>query len=119
MAYRRYVERGPTAAPENPFRAAGDGWLLGSLDFVDKIRTWVGQAGHHDEVPVARQLSAIELVRIRSAVVRAVKVIGASWTGHRRLMRRQFRGCCPELEPVTVAMAPTAGVATHGHRPRD
>ena len=37
-AYRRYVERGLTEPPENPFRDAIHGWLLGSLAFVDKIR---------------------------------------------------------------------------------
>ena len=49
-AYRRDVERGLTAPPENPFGDATQGWLPGSVDFVDKIRARVGQAGHHDEV---------------------------------------------------------------------
>jgi len=38
------------------------------LDFVDKIRARVGQAGHHDEAPAARRLSAAQLVRVQSAV---------------------------------------------------
>ena len=42
-AYRRYVERGLTAPPENPFRDATQGWLLGSLDFVFGL-------GHADSV---------------------------------------------------------------------
>jgi hypothetical protein len=67
-AYRRYVERGLTAPPENPFRDAAQGWLLGSLDFVEKIRARVGQAGRHDGVPAARRLSAVDLVRVQSAV---------------------------------------------------
>jgi hypothetical protein len=67
-AYRRYVERGLRALPENPFRDATQGWLLGSLDFVDKIRARVGHAGHHDDVPAARRLSTVDLVRVRSAV---------------------------------------------------
>jgi putative transposase len=67
-AYRRYVERGLTAPPENPFRDAAVGWLLGSSDFVEYIRARVGQAGHHDELPAARRLSAVDLVKIQSAV---------------------------------------------------
>ena len=67
-AYRRYVERGLTTPPENPFREAAQGWLLGSTDFVDRIRAKVGQVGHHDERPAARRLAAVDLVRIQSAV---------------------------------------------------
>ena len=63
-AYRLYVERGLTAPPENPFRDAAQGWLLGSSDFVDKIRAGLGQAGHHDELPAARRFSAPDLVKI-------------------------------------------------------
>jgi putative transposase len=65
--YRRYVERGLTTPPENPFRDAAQGWLLGSSNFVDMIRAKVGQAGQH-ELPAARRLSAIDPVRIQSAV---------------------------------------------------
>ena len=67
-AYRRYVERGLTEPPENPFRDATHGWLLGSLDFVEKIRARVGQAGNQDEVPAARRLSAVDLATVQSAV---------------------------------------------------
>jgi hypothetical protein len=67
-AYRRYVEQGLTAPPENPFRDAVQGWLLGSLDFVEKIRARVGRADRHDEVPAVRRLSALDLVRVQAAV---------------------------------------------------
>jgi putative transposase len=67
-AYRRYVERGLTQPPENPFRDAIHGWLLGSLAFVDKIRARAGQAESHEGVPAARRLSAIDLGKIHSAV---------------------------------------------------
>jgi len=36
-AYRRYVERGLTAPPENPFRDATQVWLLGSMDLVSGL----------------------------------------------------------------------------------
>lgn len=67
-AYRRYVERGLTTPPENPFRDAIHGWLLGSLDFVNQVRTRVGRTAHHDEVPAARRLSAVGLHRLQSVV---------------------------------------------------
>jgi len=73
-AYRRYVERGLTAPPENPVRDATQGWLPGSVDFVDKIRARVGQAGHHDQVPAARRLAAVDLVRVQSAVAAHYRV---------------------------------------------
>jgi putative transposase len=68
VAYRRYVERGLTLPPQNPFRSAAHGWLLGSAEFVDKIRAKVGHSRHNDQRPAARRLSAVDLVRIQSAV---------------------------------------------------
>ncbi len=67
-AYRRFVERGLTEQPENPFRDATHGWLLGSSNFVNEIRARIDQAGHHDNVPAARRLSALDLAMIQSAV---------------------------------------------------
>jgi REP element-mobilizing transposase RayT len=62
-------QRGLTTQPENPFRDATQGWLLGSPSFVDKIRDKVGQRGHHDdEVPAARRLSAVDPVMVQAAV---------------------------------------------------
>jgi putative transposase len=66
--YRRYVERGLAAPPENPFHDAIHGWLLGSLDFVDRIRAKIGNDEHRNEGPASRRLSAIDLVKIQSAV---------------------------------------------------
>jgi hypothetical protein len=37
-AYRRFVEAGLAEPPENPLRHAVHGWLLGSKEFVDRIR---------------------------------------------------------------------------------
>jgi putative transposase len=69
-AYRRYVERGLTDEPENPFRDATGGWLLGSSKFVDQIRARVRQTGQYDddELPAALRLPAVDLVTIQSAV---------------------------------------------------
>ena len=67
-AYRRYVERGLIEQPENPFRDATGGWLLGSSKFVAEIRARIGQAGNYDNVPAVRRLSALDLVTVQSAV---------------------------------------------------
>ena len=67
-AYRRYVERGLTTPPENPFREAAQGWLLGRrTSSIGSGPKSVG-SGHHDERPAARRLAAVDLVRIQSAV---------------------------------------------------
>jgi hypothetical protein len=67
-AYRRYVERGLTEPPENPFRDAIHGRLLVRLAFFDKIRTSLDQAEPQENVPAARRLSAIDMGRVHSAV---------------------------------------------------
>jgi chromosomal replication initiation ATPase DnaA len=38
------------------------------MEFVDKIRARTGQARHHSQVPAARRLCALDLVRIQSVV---------------------------------------------------
>jgi putative transposase len=67
-AYRRYVERGLTEQPENPFRDATGGWLLGSSKFVAEVRARIAQAGNHDQVAAVRQLSALDPGMVQSAV---------------------------------------------------
>jgi hypothetical protein len=37
-AFRRFVEEGLATMPENPFREAVGGWLLGIPKFVDQVR---------------------------------------------------------------------------------
>ena len=45
-AYRRFVEAGLQEPPKNPFRDAVNGWLLGSQEFVDRMRDRLQQPHH-------------------------------------------------------------------------
>lgn len=38
IAYRRFVEAGLRRTPTDPFESAADGWILGSPQFVERIR---------------------------------------------------------------------------------
>ena len=67
-AYRRFVEAGVTEPPENPFRDAADGWLLGTQRFVDRMRDRMNQPSHLDEVPSARRLANLEPETVLDAV---------------------------------------------------
>lgn len=67
-AYRRFVEAGLAEPPENPFRSASLGWLLGSQRFVDAIRKRMQRPHHEDEVPAARPLTNLELEAVIAAV---------------------------------------------------
>jgi len=53
------------------------------VDFVDKIRARVRQAGHHDDVPAARRLSAVDRVRVQSAVAAHYRVDPQTFRNHR------------------------------------
>ena len=47
-AYRRFVAEGLAAKPEDPFREAVGGWLLGSPKFVDRVRAGMTSPRHPD-----------------------------------------------------------------------
>ena len=67
-AYRRFVEAGLKAPPDNPLQAAWEGWLLGSEAFLKKIkRTWPG-VSQPDQIPAARRLASLEPLRVIEAV---------------------------------------------------
>jgi chromosomal replication initiation ATPase DnaA len=68
VAYRRYVEAGLAEPNENPLRRAVHGWLLGSSEFVDRMRSEARQPNYPDEVPASLRLAA----RDASDVLRAV-----------------------------------------------
>jgi len=60
-AYRRFVEAGVTAPPENPLAAAVEGWLLGSQEFIERIKRRVKSPKYGDEVPAARRIAGLPL----------------------------------------------------------
>jgi len=66
-AYRRFVESGVVDPPDNPFETAKEGWLLGSGEFVARIKRLIKQPRQPDQVP---QWSRLELQA--EDVVRAV-----------------------------------------------
>jgi REP element-mobilizing transposase RayT len=55
-AYRKFVESGLSQPPVDPFAAATEGWLLGSQDFVDRVKRLVEKPRQLDQVRQARQL---------------------------------------------------------------
>lgn len=80
-AYRRFVERGIETPPANPFESAAHGWLLGSQQFFDRIRSLVSGPKHRDEVPAARRLTGLEPATVLAAVAR---YYGVDQDGFRR-----------------------------------
>jgi hypothetical protein len=59
-AYRRFVEEGLATMPEDPFREAVGGWLLGSPKFVDRVRAGMTLPRHPDAVSDARRLACYD-----------------------------------------------------------
>jgi len=66
-AYCRFVESGMAEPPTNPLEAAQEGWLLGSDDFVARVKRLLQRPRHADEVPQWRRLQ-----RTAAEVVHAV-----------------------------------------------
>jgi putative transposase len=56
-AYRRFVEAGLAEPPANPLRDAAHGWLLGTRQFVERMRNRMKGPKYQDEVPAARRLA--------------------------------------------------------------
>lgn len=76
-AYRRFVEEGIQRPPENPFRDAAFGWLLGSEEFVERIREAMRLPKHRDEVPAACRLAGRRLDDVLVAVADHYRVTTA------------------------------------------
>ncbi len=60
-AYRRFVDAGMDQPTENPFATAIEGWLVGSQQFVERIKRLMKSPTHGDEVPTARRLAGVRL----------------------------------------------------------
>lgn len=67
-AYRRFVEAGLAEPPANPFQEAAHGWLLGSQQFIDRIKRLMKEPQHPDEVPSARRLGNLPMAAVIGAV---------------------------------------------------
>ncbi len=57
-----------------PAAKAAHGWLLGSKDFVDRIRQEMKSPRFADEVPQARLLNSVDMESVFAAVIRYYKV---------------------------------------------
>jgi len=68
VAYRRFTEQGLIEPPPSPFRAAFGGWVLGSSEFVDRLRNLAGPVAADPPPPEARRLSGLDPERICTAV---------------------------------------------------
>ncbi len=66
--YRRFVEAGLIEPPPSPFRAAFDGWALGSQGFVERLKTLAGPEKSDPPRPEARRLSGLAPDRVLAAV---------------------------------------------------
>ncbi|MBN1854122.1 MAG: transposase [Pirellulales bacterium] len=85
-AYRRFVLSGLENPHENPLAAAVDGWLLGSREFVERIKRLAKEPTHHDEVPLARRLRGIPLVDVLLATASHFEVDMTVFTEQRNAL---------------------------------
>ena len=109
-AYRRFIEEGLATPTENPLRLAVHGWLLGSEEFVDRIRSQVQPPRHQDEVPASRQLSSLDSKTVIAAVAKYYGIDSEQFKVRRSrglsrdvaawLCRRLVSGTLRELAPA-------------------
>ena len=98
-AYRKFVESGIEQPPENPLAAALEGWLLGSEEFLKRMKNLLSKPGQIDQVPKARKLSSLNATEVISIVAKyfgttvesfqtrrskSVERDIAAWMAHRR-----------------------------------
>jgi alkanesulfonate monooxygenase SsuD/methylene tetrahydromethanopterin reductase-like flavin-dependent oxidoreductase (luciferase family) len=66
--YVRFVERGLDNPPPPPFREAYRGWVLGSEQFLDRLRNHASTSQSNPPLTEARQISGLDPKRILAAV---------------------------------------------------
>ena len=112
-AYRRFVEAGLAEPPENPLRPAVHGWLVGSEEFVDRMRSQVQPPRHQDEVPASRRLAALDSKTVMAAVAEYYGVASDQFglRRSRELSRDVAAWLCRRLGSGTLReLAPAFGV---------
>ena len=67
-ACRAFVDAGLAKPPANPFQEAVHGWLLGSQQFIDRIRRLMKEPKHRDELPSACRLANLPVETVIGAV---------------------------------------------------
>ncbi len=114
-AYRRFVEQGLASKPEDPFRGAVGGWLLGSSRFLERIRGLVTPPKHPEHVPTARRVLSLDYPVVLEAVARHFGIpaerFGAPRSG---LISRDLAAwLARELTPATLRELSEAFGLTH------
>lgn len=82
-AYRRFVEAGVASPPENPLAGATEGWLLGSQEFVERVKRRVRSPKYRDEVPAARRIAGLPLQAVLERTATHYGVTVSSFAGKR------------------------------------
>jgi putative transposase len=67
-AYRRYVTAGLAEPPESPWGEAYQGWVLGSGEFVDRVRAMVRGQPRRERRRESRLIEGVPLERVCAAV---------------------------------------------------
>jgi REP element-mobilizing transposase RayT len=112
-AYRRFVEAGLAEPPQNPLRPAVHGWLVGSEEFVDRMRSQVQLPRHQDEMPTSRRLAALDSKTVITAAAEYYGVASDQFRMRRsrELSRDVAAWRCRHLATCTLRdLAPVFGV---------
>jgi hypothetical protein len=114
-AYRRFVEAGLAKMPEDPFRDAVGGWLLGSPKFVARLRAGMSLPRHPDAVPAARRLACDDYRAVLAAVAEHYGIAAESFLRRRSgaVSRDLAAWLARELTPVTLRELSVAFGLTH------
>ena len=79
-AYRRFVEAGIESPPENPFRVAAFGWILGGDEFVHRLRRRLAGEPSQPAVPQQRELASLTTEQVLEGVADFYGVPRTSFT---------------------------------------
>ncbi len=114
-AYRRFVEEGLTTMPEDPFREAVGGWLLGSPKFVDRVRAGMTSPRQPDAVPAACRLACYDYRAVLAAVAEHYGIAADSCLRQRSgaVSRDLAAWLARVLTPVTLRELSAAFGLTH------
>ena len=114
-SYRRFVEAGLAIMPEDPFRDAAGGWLLGSPKFVKRLRAGMTMPRHPDAVPAARRLACYDYRAVLGAVAEYYGIAEDRFLRQRSgaVSRDLAAWLARELTPVTLRELSAAFGLTH------
>jgi REP element-mobilizing transposase RayT len=79
LAYRRFVESGLETPPPNPLANALEGWLLGSENFLKKVKKMLNNPKNIDQTPKVRRLTSLDRNQVIAAVAGYFKTTPASY----------------------------------------